>query len=85
MSVDMRVEQRLFTDAVTREKQFLRAFVPDRKRKHAAQVFGTVSSELIVCVNDRFGVAVGVKGVAEFFELFAEFEVVVDFAVENDP
>ncbi len=61
------------------------ALVPDREGKHAAQVFRTVSAVLIVSVNDRFGVAVGVEGVTEFFEFLAQFEIVVDLAVENDP
>ncbi len=48
-------------------------------------MFGAVSSKLIVSVDDRFRVAVGVERVAEFFEFLAEFEIVVDLAVEDDP
>src|SRR5215813_5492430 len=48
-------------------------------------MFGAVKAELILGVNDGFGVAVGVEGVAQFFELLAEFEIVVDLAVEDDP
>jgi len=36
-------------------------------------------------VNDGFGIAVCIESVAEFFELRAEFQVVVNLAVENDP
>jgi len=36
-------------------------------------------------VNDGFGVAVGVEGVAQFFQLLAQLEIVVDLAVEDDP
>ena len=85
MSIYERVKQWFFSDAIAGEKQFLIPFVPDRKRKHAAKVFRAVSAVLIVGMNDRFGVAVGIKGVAEFFELLAELEIVVDLAVENYP
>ena len=67
LAVHIRIEQRLFADAIAREKQFLSSFVPNRKRKHSAQVFRTVNAELIVGMNDGFGVAVGVESVAEFF------------------
>src|SRR5690349_23924087 len=75
LPVDVSVQQRLFTDAIAREKQFLRAFVPDREGKHAAQVIRAVSAELIVSVNDGFGVAVGVERVAQLFELLAQLEI----------
>ncbi len=49
------------------------------------KMFRTVSAILIVSMDDRFGVAVGVEGVSEFFELLAQLEIVVDLAVKNDP
>jgi hypothetical protein len=36
-------------------------------------------------VDDGFGVAVGVEGVTQFFELFPQLEIVVDLAVEDYP
>src|SRR5215213_1162155 len=63
----------------------MRSLVPDGEGKHAAQVFRAVSAELIVGVNDGFGVAVGVESVAQLFEFLAQLEVVVDLAVEDDP
>src|SRR6266478_1001133 len=48
-------------------------------------MFGTVGAVLIVSVNDCFGVAVGIKGVAQLLKLVAELAIVVDFAVENNP
>jgi hypothetical protein len=44
-----------------------------------------VGAVLIVGVNYRFGIAVCVKRVAEFFEFVAEFAIVVNLAIENDP
>ena len=85
LTINLRVKQWLLADPIAREKQFLRALVPNRKRKHAAQVIRTIGAILIVGVNDRFGVAVGVERVAEFLQFLAQFAVVVDLAVENDP
>src|SRR5689334_24754844 len=72
VAVDLRVQKRLFTDAIEREKQFLRTCVPDREVKHATQVLRAVSAELIVSVNDGFGVAVGVERVAQLFEFLTQ-------------
>jgi hypothetical protein len=36
-------------------------------------------------VEDYFGIAVGVKLVAEFFQLSSELPIIVDFAIEDDP
>src|SRR6185437_3250774 len=36
-------------------------------------------------MNDGFGVAVGIERVAQLFEFLAQFEIVVDLAVEDDP
>src|SRR5205085_3045763 len=41
-SADLRVEQRLFADAVAREEELLSARVPDGEGEHAAQVTGAV-------------------------------------------
>src|SRR5260370_35344710 len=48
-------------------------------------MFGAICSVAIVRVNDGFSIAVGIKGVAEFLELFAQLAIVVDLTVENDP
>src|SRR5262245_50787416 len=85
LTVYMGIEKRLFADAIASEEKFLASFIPDCEGKHPAQVFRTVSSELIVSMNDGFGVAVGVEGVAEFFQLLSQLEIVVDLAVEDDP
>src|SRR6185369_10439411 len=85
LPVYFRIQQRLLADAIAREKQLLRALVPDREGKHATQVVRTISAKLIVRVHNRFGVAVGVESVAQLLEFFAQLEIVVDLAVEDDP
>src|SRR5688572_2460636 len=44
-----------------------------------------IRSIAIVGMNYRFGVAVGVERVTKLLQLFAEFKVVIDLAVKNDP
>ena len=63
----------------------LLASIPDRKGKHAAQVLYAVAPIFFVQMNDGFGVAVGAVDVPAGIQAFAEFLVVVDFAVEDDP
>ena len=79
------IKQRLFTDEIARQKQLLLTLVPDREDKHSTQMFGTINAKLIVGMNDRFGVAVGVEGVAEVLKLLAQLEIVIDLAIEHDP
>src|SRR5438128_5377367 len=85
LAVHLRVKQRLLADAITRQKKRLGSLVPNCKREHAAQIFWTVSSVLVVGVNDRFSVAVGVKLVAETLQLRAQLAVVVNLSIENNP
>jgi hypothetical protein len=85
LAIDLGIQQRLFPDPVASDKQFLSALVPNGKREHAAQVPGTICPVLIVRVNYGFGIAVGVEGVAQLLQLFAQLAIVVDFAIENNP
>src|ERR1700720_780005 len=84
-AIEFGVQQRFFSDSIARQKQGLCALVPDRKSKHAAQMFGTVGAVLVPGMNDRFRVAVGIKLMAELLELIAQFAVVVNLAVEDNP
>src|SRR5712692_5201509 len=85
LAVDLCVKQRLLADAIARQKKRLGSLVPNCEREHAAQMLRAVGSVFVVCVDDRFGVAVGIKLVAETFQLRAQFAVVVNLSVENDP
>ena len=48
-------------------------------------MLGTVGAVLIISMDDGLGVAVCIKGVAEPFQLVAEFEIVIDLTVEDNP
>ena len=45
----------------------------------------TIDAVLVVSVNNRFRIAIGVKSMAQLLQLFAQFEIVVYLAVENNP
>src|SRR2546425_9607313 len=85
LSVELRVQKRLFSHAIARQEKRFGAFIPNRKRKHPAQVLWTIGAPLVVGVNDSFRIAVGIELVAELFELLAQLAIVVDLAVENNP
>ena len=36
-------------------------------------------------MNNGFGIAIGVKSVAQLFQLFAQLAIVINLAVEYDP
>ena len=55
-----------------------------RDGEHAAQLLEAGGIPLQKRVQNGFRIAVGVEAVARFFQLGAEFQVVVDFAVEDD-
>ena len=77
--------QRLLAQAVAGEDQLSFRLVVDGESEHAAQLLDAVGAHVFVEMNDDFGVAVGLEAMALFFELGAEFEEVVNLAVENGP
>src|SRR5436190_21811176 len=48
LSIDLRIKQRLLAYAIARQEERLVALVPNGQGKHAAQVFWTISSILVV-------------------------------------
>ena len=79
-----RHEQRLDAERITRAEQFLLDGVPQREREHAAQPGQRVGAPVVVGGDDGLTVAVGAKhGTVIGRELGAQFEVVVDLAVEH--
>src|SRR5919108_1851137 len=81
----LRVVHRLDAEPVAREEQLLPALVPDREAEHAAQPLDASRPQLLVEVDDRFGIARGAEDVALLLELVPELAIVVDLAVEHDP
>src|SRR5262249_2492949 len=79
------VVNRLLSGAVTRQEQRARRGVPQRDPEHAPQPGERRFLPLVVCVDDGLRVARCQKPVAEQLQLSAQFAVVVDLAVEDDP
>ncbi len=59
-------------------------FGPDGDGEHAAQLLKAAGVPLQKRVQNGFGVAVRVEAVAQLLQLGPDFQVVVDFAVEDD-
>ena len=78
------VDEGFDAEAVAGEDEFLVGFVPKGEGPHAVEAWEAGLAPLGVGVKDDFGVGAGVEGVTEGGELVAEFEVVVDFAVEGE-
>ena len=76
--------ERFDADAVARQHQTPRRLFPQRHGKHAAQARETLRIPLDESVENGFGIGTGVKAVTKLFELAAQFQVIVDFAVEDD-
>src|SRR4029078_6445792 len=85
LSIYLSVKERFFANTISSEEQFLCSLIPNSECKHSAKIFWTIGTVLIIGMNDRFGIAVGVEGVAQLREFFAKLKVVVNLAVENDP
>ncbi len=80
----MRDVERLDAHAIARQHQPASGVCPERHRKHAAQSAETLRVPFEKRAQDRLGIAVRVKSMAQLLQLGAHFEVVVDLAVEDD-
>src|SRR5574341_508975 len=79
------VKQRFLANSIPREKKRLGTLIPNRERKHAAQMLWAIGAILFVSGNDRFRVAIGIELVAKLLELLAQLAIVVNLSIENDP
>src|ERR1041385_5739049 len=79
-----RVVNGLLADAIARDEDLALFVVPDRERKHTAQVVYASRAILFVSVNDCFGVGVGLERVAAFFEFGSQLLETINLAVEDD-
>src|ERR1700722_1704847 len=80
-----RVVQRLFSEAIASQQQLAAALVIQRESKHSAELFDTVRAELLIEMNDHFGVAVRSEAMTAFFQFDAQLGKVVDLAIEDNP
>src|ERR1700752_1728037 len=78
------VIKRFDTDVIANERQGSFAIVPDGESKHAVETADSFPTPLVDRSEQHFGIAVGFELVSERAKLFAQFAVVVDFAVEGE-
>src|ERR1041384_7476310 len=83
--IDLGIQQRFLADSIAGEKERAIAGVPNCEGKHAAQMFRTIRAVQVIRVDDRFGVAVCLEAMSGILELLAEFAVVINLSVEDDP
>ena len=77
-------EQRLLAEGVAREHEPLRFLVPEREGEHAAKPADRLEVPGAEGLDKDFGVGGGAETVAEGKQLFAELDIVIDLAVEDD-
>ena len=82
---DDRVEERLLAQTVARREQLLTTAVVDGEGEHALETVDAGRAELLVGVENDFGVARGPEPMASGLEQRPQRAVVVDLAVEDDP
>ena len=80
----MRDVERLDAHAIARQHQPSSGVGPERHRKHAAQSVEAPRVPFQKRAQDGLGVAMRVEPMSQVLQLGADFEVVVDFAVEDD-
>ena len=78
------VEQRLDAEAVARREHRSVAFIPQNKRKFAAQAVQALRAEIFVKMQSDFAVGSGAQAVARLFEFPLNRFVAVEFAVHHD-
>ena len=59
--------------------------VPDGEGEHAVEFIEDVVAPLEVAEDDDFGIGAAEERVAELEEFLADFEIVIDFAIEDHP
>jgi len=77
--------ERLDSQAVPRQKKFLRLDIPDGKGEHAAEFLDAAFSIFLVEVQDDFGVSCGMKLMSALFQFRAKLGGVIALAVVGDP
>ena len=81
----VRIEQRFFPNAVACDKERSLALVPDGKCKHPAKQLQAIGAVFVIETNDGLGVRLCVEFMPAFEQALAQFLIVVDLAVEDEP
>ncbi len=71
------------SESVARDEESLCAAVPDQEREHAQEVIKTFLTPAFI--GGEHDLRIGLAAVRVVAQFGAQFEIVIDFAVENDP
>jgi hypothetical protein len=78
-------EQRSHAHTIANQQEPAPWRVPERDGELAVEPRDEIVAPLLVGVNQRLGIGLGLEAVAEGLELPAQLDVVEDLAVEDDP
>src|SRR5690242_2200872 len=79
------VVQRLDAEPVTRTEQRSSLRVPDRERKHPAEIFYAIRAVFFICVNDCLGVAACCVAMSRLLEFRTKRRMIENLTVVGDP
>src|SRR5260221_4128666 len=65
-------------------KQVFFLLIPDSKGKHAIEMINTFFFPVIISGNNYFGIRLRLKRIAFLFQLFLEFNIIINFSIVND-
>src|SRR5579863_1495491 len=77
--------QWFFAQTIADQQQAMSGFVKHGERKHSSQLVNTIRSEILVEVNDDFGIGMGTEIVAMAFEFLPKLAEVIDLSVKHHP
>src|SRR4029453_1360987 len=77
--------ERLDPERITPDEQAAAACIPQRERKHAVEMPNEVVTVLLVEMEDRLAVGAGAESMPACCKCSAQFAVVVDFAIGDQP
>src|SRR5215471_6972288 len=79
------VVEGLDPNPVPRQKQRLLIGIPNGKSEHAAKLLEAIAAVLFIQMDDHLSVRLGFENMAFGEKQRAEFLVIVNFAIKNDP
>src|SRR5262249_48065868 len=79
------VVQGLDAETIARKKQTAFSDVPHGEREHASKAVDHRRALILVEVDERLSIALGVEAMAATYQARTQLLVVVDFPVEDDP
>jgi hypothetical protein len=78
------IVERFDSEGVSGESETFFAGIPNSEGEHTVKSREAVDSVLCPCLKKNFGIGLGSEDGPAGFEVAAEFEVVVDFAIKNE-